>query len=385
MTLLLIIGTAAVLRLYQAYVAKYIWDEEMRWIPLAQSISLRPGHLHLPLHEGHDPSLPAYFIKASSILFGETPVGFRFPSLLAGMLTILFVYLIAREWRGARAGLWAGGLLAFNEYHIGISSFAVEKSYYLCFVSIAVYSFSRFLQTAKPNFLYLTAVATGLGFLCKLLATLLIPVFFITLLVSGSGSWLRRKEPYIALLIFLVLISPDIYWNVKNPDTTVPKLNYAGHLSRIGGIGFTPHYFLFGFTPHYFLFYGRDAIRGAYHLLRWQLKEYLPEYPSMNTLFGAILLVSVVLTTSHYKREGSVTRFLIVLFWFVLGFFVLIRPGDPSGGVDPVGFFWVDMSLLPAVVLTAGYFSQLKGRWRRVGYFAAAGAAVRAVLVIAAG
>ena len=211
MTLLLIIGTAAVLRLYQAYVAKYIWDEEMRWIPLAQSISLRPGHLHLPLHEGHDPSLPAYFIKASSILFGETPVGFRFPSLLAGMLTILFVYLIAREWRGARAGLWAGGLLAFNEYHIGISSFAVEKSYYLCFVSIAVYSFSRFLQTAKPNFLYLTAVATGLGFLCKLLATLLIPVFFITLLVSGSGSWLRRKEPYIALLIFLVLISPDIY------------------------------------------------------------------------------------------------------------------------------------------------------------------------------
>ena len=263
-----------------------IWDEEMRWIPLAQSISLRPGHLHLPLHGGHDPSLPAYFIKASSILFGETPVGFRFPSLLAGMLTILFVYLIAREWRGARAGFWAAGLLAFNEYHIGISSFAVEKSYYLCFVSIAVYSFSRFLQTAKPNFLYLTAVATGLGFLCKLLAILLVPVFFITLLVSGSRSWLRRKEPYIALLIFLVLISPDIYWNVKNPDTTVPILNYAGHLSRIGGIGF---------TPHYFLFYGRDAIRGAYHLLRWQLKEYMREYPSMNTLFGAILLVSVVL------------------------------------------------------------------------------------------
>ena len=77
---------------------------------------------------------------------------------------------------------------------------------------------------------------------------------------------------YIALLIFLVLISPDIYWNVKHPDTTVPTLNYAGHLSRIGGIGF---------TFHYFLFYGRDAIRGAYHLLGWRLKEYMSEYPSM--------------------------------------------------------------------------------------------------------
>ena len=217
-------------------------------------------------------------------------------------------------------------------------------------------------------------MATGLSFLCKLLSILLVPVFFITLLVSGSRSWLRRKEPYIALLIFLVLISPDIYWNVKHPDTTVPTLNYAGHLSRIGGIGF---------TFHYFLFYGRDAIRGAYHLLGWRLKEYMSEYPSMNTLFGAILLISVVLTTSHYKREGSVTRFLIVLFWFVLGFFVLIHPGVPPGDTDPVGFFWVDMSLLPAVVLTAGYFSQLKGGWRAVGYFAAAGAAVHAVLVIA--
>ncbi len=129
------------------------------------------------------------------------------------------------------------------------------------------------------------------------------------MLVSGSRSWLRRKEPYIALLIFLVLISPDIYWNVKHPDTTVPTLNYAGHLSRIGGIGF---------TFHYFLFYGRDAIRGAYHLLGWRLKEYMSEYPSMNTLFGAILLVSVVLTTSHYKREGSVTRFLIALMGYPL-------------------------------------------------------------------
>ncbi len=376
MTLLLIIGTAAVLRLYRASVAKYIWDEEMHWIPLAQSISVRPGHLHLPLHGGHDPFLPAYFIKASSILFGETPVGFRFLSLLVGLLAILVVYLIAREWKGATAGLWAAGLLAFNEYHIGISSFAVEKIYYLCLVSIAVYSFSRFLQKGKPNFLYLAAVATGLGFLCKLLSSLLVPVFFVTLLASGSRSWFRRKEPYIALLIFLVLISPDIYWNVENPDTTVPALNYAGHLSRIGGIGF---------TSHYFLFYGRDAIRGAYHLLDWRLVEYGRAYPSMNTLFGAILLASVVITTFHYKREGSATRFLIVLFWFVLGFFVLIRPGDPPGNTDPVGFFWVDMSLLPAVVLTAGYFSQLKGWWRRVGYFAAAGAAVYAVLVIAAG
>ena len=65
------------------------------------------------------------------------------------MLTILFVYLIAREWKGATAGLWAGGLLAFNEYHIGISSFAVEKSYYLCFVM------GYPLDSGNPNILWL--------------------------------------------------------------------------------------------------------------------------------------------------------------------------------------------------------------------------------------
>ena len=207
MTLLLIIGTAAVLRLYRASVAKYIWDEKMDWIPLAQSISLRPGNLHLPLHGTHDPSLPAYFIKASSILFGETPIGFRFSSLLAGLLAILFVYLIAREWKGQTAALWAAALLAFNEYHIGISSFAVEKIYYGCFVSIAAYSFSRFLHTGKPNLLYFTAVATGLGFLCKMLSSLLVPVFFyntarvrLTLLASTEGALHRLTDIFNAHL-----------------------------------------------------------------------------------------------------------------------------------------------------------------------------------------
>ena len=417
--LILVVGVA--IRLYLASATSYIWDEHGDWIPIAERISLKPGNVYLPVHDFQHPSLPAYFIKAGSMLLGENRIGFRFFSLLAGMLTIVLAFRFALKWIGPTAARWTAALLAFNEYHIVVSILATEKSFHLLSAMLAMYAFSRFIHTEKPGYLYLAGASTGLGFLCKYIPGLLIPIFFTALLFPEYRPWLRRKEPYIAFLLFLVVITPDLYWNLKGLLVEGAQLdqsaNISDHFSRAGGPGF---------NSHHFLFYVRGAVRKVYSIVGWELWDPVSEYPSMNSLFGLILFGGVLLTTFHGKRKDSMLRFLVPLFcvvigfvvlvsigqrlrgeasewhllnflfglilfggiillilrynwqgpilrflvfsfWAVFGFFVLIRPGN-SPGLDSVVWFWVDMTLLIAALLVGRYLSGLQGKWRFACY-----------------
>lgn len=365
------------LRFYLASATTYLWDEDRDWIPIAESISLQPGHLFLPIHEFQHPSLPAYFIKAGSIVLGRNPIGFRLFPLIAGMLTLVIAFRLAQGWISPNVGRLTMALLAFNEYHIAASILATEKSFHLLFSMLAMYTFSRFLITEKPRYLYLAGAMTGLGFLCKYIPSLFLLVFFATLVFSEYRPWLRRAEPYIALLIFVVIISPDLYWNLmNNPTEGSQSANIADHMSRIGGLGF---------NGHYLLFYGRDAIRKVCRIIEWKFYDPAGEYPSMNPLFGIILLGGVLLTTfafinlkhNNSGKRGAILRFLVLSFWMVFGFFTLVSPGTPDN-LDPVVWFWVDITLLPAALLTGCYLSALKGKCRVFVWFAIGFAAIYA-------
>jgi len=370
---LLIIATAFALRLYSILVSTYLWDEDRDWIILAESISLQQENFNLPIRGYHHPILPAYLIKAGSILLGKNPVGFRFSSLLAGLITIVIAFKLVKEWVGLTAAYWSACLLAFNEYHIAISTLAVEKSFYIFFALLAIYVFCRFLQTEQPKYLSYSMVATGLCFLCKEISALLIPIFFLALFFYRYRHWLRRREPYCAFLIFLVIISPDLYWNMMNPVLEGSRLNYWNHLSRIGGLGF---------NGHYFLFYGRHAIQAIYDILGKKIFDPAAEYSAMNSLFGVVLFGGVLLTTFRNKQEDPISKFLVCLFWMVLGFFLLIRPGVPRGNLDPYVWFYIDITLLPSILLTGRFLSRLRGKWRLPVYTVIGAAALYATVMV---
>lgn len=238
--LLLVLLLALVLRLDIALTTTYMWDEERDWIRLATDISLRPGSFNLPVH-GFHPALPAYFIRTGSLLLGANFLGFRLLSLIAGILTILMAFRLAGEVAGVGAARWAAILLTFCEYHVQVSAIATEKAFYLAFSLLAIYAFCRFLRTEKPHYLYITAVSAGLGFLCKETSSLLAPALLVVFCFRGYRSWFLRKEPYIAALLFLAVISPDLYWNLRHPAGNViaAEYGYAQHLSRVGGLGYS--------------------------------------------------------------------------------------------------------------------------------------------------
>jgi len=357
--LVLLVALSA--RIYLAGMSAYVWDEDRYWIPLARSISFEPGHLNLPMRGASHPALPAYLIRAGSAVFGQGPFGYRAASILAGLMTVGVAGWLGWRWLGAKAGLLAAALLAVNEYHLGLSVFASEKIFYLLFLMLSAFAFAEFLRNERPSWLYGAAVFAGLSVLCREITLLAGPVYFLALLAGGKASWLRRREPYIAGLIFIAVISPDLVFNFLQPQVVAHgEEGYREHLQRIGGIGF---------TRQHLLFYARDVIAWIYRIRGQHLFDPAAEYASTNSVAGLMMVLCAAWAVWRWKHADSVARMFAIFFFFPLTFFLLTKPGIPKEGLDPVVWFWVDITLVPGILLmayaagTAGW----AGRLAKVG------------------
>lgn len=367
--LLAILVVALVIRLYVASTAPYVHDEENTHIPLSKTISLAPGSLNLPLRGENHGALPAYVVKISSTLFGTTPLAFRAVHVLLGLVTVVLIYRLTNQGYGLVAARWAAALMAFNDYFLSISARATAHVPHVFLVTVAVYAFSRFVAVQRAAWLYAAGLAVGLAFYCKEHSALLVPVFFVTLLLPRYRQWLRGPHAYLACAVFVLVIAPDVLWNLRSDPETV-RVTYSGkelgqatyraHLQRVGGLGFSPY-------PT--MFYGKRAVIWLHDLVTGtELTDPTAEYESVNPVLGVVLLGSVLLTVFRPPARDDVRPFLLFMALGIFGFFTLIEKGDPPYRLDPVSWVWVETTLIPAVMLAGARLAGAAGRWRSAAW-----------------
>jgi len=368
---LLVGGT---LRLVSAVRAPLDLIEVDEFIPAAMTLSWE----HHPIRATQHGAVPIYFIRASALIFGDSDLGFRMLSVVAGTATILLVYLIAARWWGAPSGLAAAALLALERYHTTISARAIDLPFDLLFVALAMFCFSRFLHgidgkteaAVHVRWLYDAAAATALGFLCKELTALMLPVLLLSLVFLRQTAWLRRREPWIAVGLFLLLICPDVYSNLtvtraermdllarqeeaarqrgtvySDPEYLENGLymSYGDQLSRFRSLGLSAE-------PFYFYFGEILDRAGIPH------NNPFGEFPYLNPLMGVALWVGVALSLAR-RNKDRVTVFLLTMFFVMFLPFTLVQLGAPRARfpTDPQAlWYWVDRTMLPALLLT-GY------------------------------
>jgi hypothetical protein len=377
----LLIGAVA-LRLVLATNAPYIHDEANTHIPLSQTISLAPGDLHLPLRGENHGALPAYLVYASSTLFGASALAYRAVHVGLGLVTIVLVYLLTREWYGVTAARWAAALLAFNEYVLTLSSRATAHVPFFFFVTLAVFAFGRFLSQQRPRYLYASAASLGLAFYVKEHSALFVPIVFATLLLGPLRPWLRRPHPYVACAIFVLFIAPDVVWNLRTDPTTarvtysgteLGQATYAAHLQRVGGIALVPY-------PA--MFYLWDIVVPLHRAVTGtELRVSSPELPSlmMNSLLGLLFVGCTLWTLGRSPQRDHLQTFLLLSAGGVFVFFSLIEPGTPPFRLAPASWAWVEGTLIPVAILTGAQLARLAGAWRHIGWTAAAAALLYAI------
>jgi 4-amino-4-deoxy-L-arabinose transferase-like glycosyltransferase len=322
-------------------------DEEI-CIGIAESI-LRPG-ASWPLHGGDHPLLGVYLLAASAWLFGPSLLGYRVLGALAGGFTPLLVALAVARSGSRREALVAAALLAANPLHAGLSALAFEIPFQLLFATLAWWCLAGLPQAGGRRSLLLASAFLGLAFLCSESAVLLGLGWLIAVAARPD---LRRRLGRGALLqaaaVFLLVVLPDVVYNLSATRADYRYVNYLDHVSRIS----RPTLSLQG--PGFFL---RDVFGAT--LSRWPRlwTDYRCEYPRAGVALGLLLLLGAIHAWSpRGDPSGGLWRWPPLLFLLVTSF---AGPDGPSG-LDRPMWTW-PLPSLPLVTASAG--RMLCVRWR---------------------
>jgi hypothetical protein len=338
-----IVGLAFASRLYLAVSTPLVYDE-YQWMRLADSVSLGLNAINLPLHGDMHPPGQVYWAALGVWIFGPNLVGYRIASVVLGTIAVLAIYFLGRRLGNGASGLFAAALLALNEYHLGVSRLITEKTY-LTFAVIALLLFWRALTQPSSSRFVALGVATGLAIVTKQTAVLLVLAFGLELLRRPETRRLLRKpEPWYGLAALLIIVSPDIVWNLfqSGVDNSASGNGVAFQLAKM-----EPGTWSWGPSALYF--------RPLFH---FSIEPgVLSEYVSMTSLPGALVLGSAI--ASVWLLRSSVARFLQAFGFATFLLFSLLSGRDGE-------FWWADLTVLPFVALTGGVLGLLEGRRRLI-------------------
>jgi len=153
----------------------------------------------------HPPAV-ALLIKAGmSIFAGE--LGLRFFSVLIGGLSI---YILERIIEPSRPGLFYLFISSIAILHF-IGFFAIPDSPLMLFTIAFFWLYKQFLKKPSAKWALLLGLCSGLMMLSKYHAVLVIGFT-----VLSNLKLLGKREFWLAVFVFLLTISPHIYWQFEN-------------------------------------------------------------------------------------------------------------------------------------------------------------------------
>lgn len=306
-------------------------SDERRNIVIAEDLGW--GNLAMEDPYVQHPLLNVYMTRLGMTVFDQSKFGVRFLHLIFGTLTMLLVYLLMRD-LGRRESLLALTLLALSQYHIHVSVKAENASLLLFLLTLAVYLFHKAVVHGREKYIYWVGPVMGLAFLTKGVSLLMAPAFLLFLLTSNAyRGWLKRRELWITVGLFLVTIVPWLIWVLMKGSS---QLIFSGDMYAPDRLGLRLT------AVNFYLIEILAWLRG------WDYRLMISwEHAVVDGITGAVMLGCVLASAFVIKHE--LKRLLLWVFAvYVVGLSFFSKPGLPWGE-----FWWAAPSLIPAVCLTA--------------------------------
>ncbi|MBT8365488.1 MAG: glycosyltransferase family 39 protein [Deltaproteobacteria bacterium] len=228
------------------------------------------------------------FLAALTSLLGDSVFLVRLgPIICSAISLILLRYLGLALYRDERVGFWATVLIHLMPYQhlllVGLLPDATLNIFW-CGTLLAVW---RAMQTGRWSTWILTGLLFGGALLSKYHAVLLALCLMGYLITSTNHRfWLKKVQPYVAVLIGLIVFMPNILWNARHD-----WISYSFQLGQGSGKGLDPAKFL-------------TAVGG-------QLGAWSP------IIFGLLIVVFIVII--RQKKISEADRFAV---WTSIPIFV---------------------------------------------------------------
>jgi 4-amino-4-deoxy-L-arabinose transferase-like glycosyltransferase len=244
---------------------------------LDQSFHLQAGYISVP-------PLTAWISKLVFLLGGGL-FWIRFFPAFFGALTIVFAWLIVEELKGGPAAkLLTSTFLLFSVY-TRLSILFQPNSFDTLAWTAVFYFLIMYCNTKQSKWLFVLAITIALGFYNKYNIIFLIAGLIPALALTKQRNIFRQPALYFALVFCLLLLLPNILWQITNRFPVIHHMAALNHtqLVNVNRIDFLSDQLKFGMV-------------GILTLLAWwALIFYKPFGPYR--FIGITFLVTITLYT----------------------------------------------------------------------------------------
>jgi hypothetical protein len=264
------------------------------------------------------PPLVAWVIALFTRLGGDHPFFVRVGAVLFSLGSSIVIFYLGRVLFNSKVGFWAFGIANVAPgFAVGSVIMTIDPPL-LFFWGLTILLLHRALSGEKKGYWYLAGVSLGLGLLSKYTIVALIPSLFFYLAFSPSKRfWLKSKEPYLFILIGLIMLSPNLYWNYINQWPSIKQP--AGLVDDRNLSSFTTFIWFFGpqaaiLTPITFLLvlFGlwEGGKRGIFH----HDDRYLLLFWYSMPLLGFFLILSLFsVCYINWAAPAYITAFILAV------------------------------------------------------------------------
>ncbi len=197
---------------------------------------------------------------------GNSVFWIKFFPALFGALTLLLVWKIIEELEGDLFALILGSTCILFSVLLRLNTLYQPNSLDVLGWTALYGCLIKYIRSGKPGWLFTGAVIFALGFLNKYNILFLVLGLLPAIIISGQRRIFAQKKFYLAVLLGLLLILPNLLWQYNNHFPVIHHLKVLAdtQLVHVDRWGFLKSQLLF-FTGSLFV-----IIAGLYALLSYQ-------------------------------------------------------------------------------------------------------------------
>lgn len=350
--LALILVAAVAVRFYDlgAYPNGCQSDECNNGLDALKWLSGLPYRPYAETNEGQA-TLFTYFIALFIKLFGQSVTTMRAVSALAGSLTVLAFYFLARELYGQRLALLTAALLAADRWHLTFSRIVYELILMPLVLSLQILFLVKALKTGRRRWWGLAGLMLALG-MNTYTAYRLVPIFtglyFLYWLIAHRQRIRRDLEGMIVFAAGAVVgVAPLGVYIIRNWNVFLSRINHISVFRDVEAVG--------SYAPLW------SNLFKTLYMFNWQgdvaALNNLPGAPLLQAIVAVLFVLGMALAIRWFWREQP----FLYLVWFgaIVSVAVLSVAHEAPTARRPIG-------LVPVIyLLVAAVFQQIGWAWEK--------------------
>jgi hypothetical protein len=166
---------------------------------------------HFALGYLENPPLLSWLGMISSWLGGSS-FWIKFWPCLFGAFTVVITCLLTAELGGKAFAQFIAGLAIIGGAYMRMHFLFQPNAPEIFFWTLSIYFLVRFIKNQERKFLFAFVISISLSWWSKYSVAFLAAAIFIALLLSVYRFIFLRKQTYVALLLGLIIILPNLVW-----------------------------------------------------------------------------------------------------------------------------------------------------------------------------